>query len=66
MEPEKKVARKSRHIVQTISGVEKTKRSPSFSDSKGGAASEPASGAPEVCIRASTPMTARNDTAFRK
>ena len=66
MEPEKNVARKSRPIVQTMSGVVKTNRSPSFNASQGCASPDPFSGAPEARMVASAKITARNETAFKR
>ena len=66
IEPEKNVARKSSPIVQTISGVVKTNRSPSLSASQGCASPAPFSGAPDVRIAASAKITARKEAAFTK
>ena len=66
MEPEKNVARKSRPIVQTINGVKKTKRSPSFRATQGCATSDPFSGAPEVRIVTRAKITARKEMAFKR
>src|SRR6202162_5574039 len=66
IEPEKNVARKSRTIVQTMSGVVNTKRRPSFRASQGWASCDPFSGAPEVRIVTSAKITARKERAFKR
>ena len=63
--PEKNVATKSSAIVQTMIGVEKTKRSPSRSEASGDSCAPPArSTFPEARIVRSVATTPRNDMAF--
>ncbi len=57
---------KSSPIVQTMSGVVKTKRRPSFSEVQGCSSPAPFSGAPEVRIVTRAKITARKETALKR
>ncbi len=64
MAPEKKVAKKSRAMVQTMRGVVKTKLRPERSASRGDSRPPPSPTRPEVRMVARAPSTKAKETAF--